>query len=104
MQSLKEQIEKINKPKGLSFKSDLAINGMSKEEYLKLKHDSMLNKLACSTCKGEKLKECILPCFHMFCRDCLETNIETRKRRCPFCRLNFDRKDIKNIPWCTGDM
>jgi late competence protein required for DNA uptake (superfamily II DNA/RNA helicase) len=105
VQSLKEQIEKLNKPKGfLSFKqADLTLEAVSDVDLWKSRFEKLFNKLACATCKGDKLKECFLPCFHMFCRDCLEMNIETRKRRCPLCRLHFDRKDIKNIHWCTGD-
>jgi hypothetical protein len=73
-------------------------------EFHRMKVVELREKLGCPTCKGENERNCILPCFHMFCRECLEKNIESRNRKCPFCRKNFDKKEIKNIPWCSSDM
>ena len=71
--------------------------------YLRMQIDELKQKLNCPTCNFEHERDKILPCFHMFCKGCLDLNIEKRNRKCPLCRRNFDKADIKNIPWCSGD-
>jgi E3 ubiquitin-protein ligase BRE1 len=39
----------------------------------------------------------------MFCKSCIDANIESRKRKCPLDRKNFGRDDVKKIYWNDGD-
>jgi E3 ubiquitin-protein ligase BRE1 len=53
--------------------------------------------LGCHVCK-QRDKACVITkCFHMFCRECIDTRIATRQRKCPGCALPFSETDVQNI-------
>lgn len=66
--------------------------------YLKNKVERYKNKLSCSICKMQE-KQVILPCYHMFCEDCITKNIETRQRMCPLDRKKIGKNDVNRIYW-----
>jgi E3 ubiquitin-protein ligase BRE1 len=70
-------------------------------EYLRLKANQYDSKIKCPVC-NVKDKEVILPCFHMFCEECMNKNIDSRQRQCPLDRLKISKNDIKKIPWGDG--
>ena len=59
--------------------------------------------MTCPVC-NERDRDVVLPCNHMFCSECMGKNIESRKRKCPMCRLPIDKKDLKKIPWGYSDL
>eukprot|EP00771_Trimastix_marina_P001339 gnl/Trimastix_PCT/2404.p1 GENE.gnl/Trimastix_PCT/2404~~gnl/Trimastix_PCT/2404.p1 ORF type:complete len:820 (+),score=300.17 gnl/Trimastix_PCT/2404:200-2659(+) len=51
----------------------------------------------CSVCH-DRLKSVVLTkCFHCFCRECIQRNIEIRHRKCPACGKPFGVDDVHNI-------
>lgn len=64
---------------------------------LKEQVDLYRRLLKCNTCKTRDKNAVITKCMHVFCRECLETRIETRQRKCPNCGEPFGASDIKNI-------
>lgn len=36
-------------------------------------------------------------CFHVFCGECVQENIDKRSRKCPQCRVAFGLKDFNRI-------
>jgi len=69
---------------------------------MKLQIKQYKEKLLCSIC-GTNERNCILPCFHMFCSDCITKNIDSRQRQCPLDRKKIGRSDMKPIYWGGGD-
>lgn len=53
--------------------------------------------LNCPICKERRKTTVIAKCYHVFCRDCIERNLNLRKRRCPACQQPFSVDDVKEI-------
>ena len=39
----------------------------------------------------------ITKCFHVFCHECVKTQIKTRQRKCPQCTVAFGDNDYERI-------
>ena len=39
----------------------------------------------------------MLPCGHMFCRECIDKNMEARQRFCPLDKRKIGTKDVQNV-------
>ena len=48
-------------------------------------------------CNDRKREVCITKCYHLFCRRCIEINLETRHRKCPACGLAFGQADVATV-------
>lgn len=60
-----------------------------------------LQKLVnCSVCQDQRKNVLIGKCFHMFCRDCVDSNLRSRNRKCPTCKKMFGQDDVKAV-WFT---
>eukprot|EP00697_Spironema_sp_BW2_P013217 gnl/Spiro4/3211_TR1559_c0_g1_i1.p1 gnl/Spiro4/3211_TR1559_c0_g1~~gnl/Spiro4/3211_TR1559_c0_g1_i1.p1 ORF type:complete len:786 (-),score=249.72 gnl/Spiro4/3211_TR1559_c0_g1_i1:98-2455(-) len=53
--------------------------------------------LNCSVCSTRKKDTILTKCFHMFCRHCVNKNLETRLRRCPTCKRPFGVDDTHAV-------
>lgn len=53
--------------------------------------------MKCNSCHIRDKDSVIMKCMHVFCRNCLDTRIETRQRKCPNCGESFGVNDIKTI-------
>ncbi|TYZ59183.1 hypothetical protein PybrP1_007116 [[Pythium] brassicae (nom. inval.)] len=60
-----------------------------------------LQKLVkCSVCQDQRKNVLLAKCFHMFCRDCVDSNLKSRNRKCPTCKKMFGQDDVKAV-WFT---
>jgi len=57
-------------------------------------------KLKCKICR-ERSKEYILECNHMFCEECLNKNMDSRTRACPYDRTKISKGNIRKLIWDT---
>jgi E3 ubiquitin-protein ligase BRE1 len=73
-------------------KDDVA--GANKE--LEDELDDMRTLLRCSVCHERQKNVIITKCFHMFCKPCIQRNLDTRHRKCPGCGVAFGSQDVKN--------
>lgn len=76
---------------------EIYANGGVNVQELKDQIDLYRKLLKCNSCKTRDKNAIITKCMHVFCRDCLDTRIETRQRKCPNCGEPFGQGDIKNI-------
>ncbi|KAF9424144.1 E3 ubiquitin-protein ligase bre1 [Podila epigama] len=56
-----------------------------------------LKLLKCPACDVNFKSHVILRCMHVFCKSCMDNQMEYRQRKCPTCRENFGAKDVKEI-------
>jgi len=84
-QLLKRKLEKAS--------SNASSNSSTAEEELRLVNQ----KLRCSICNDRQKNTVIAKCFHVFCKECIYSNIDTRKRRCPGCKRPFSESDVHPI-------
>ncbi len=53
--------------------------------------------LRCGVCDARQ-KDCIITkCWHLFCQQCIQKNLETRHRKCPGCGAAFGAADVKQV-------
>ena len=56
-----------------------------------------LEMLRCSVCRDRFKEVAITRCFHLFCRQCIDTNLANRHRKCPACGEKFGYDDVKTV-------
>ena len=54
-------------------------------QYAIMKMNYLQNKMSCGTCKQAE-NDMVLPCGHMFCKNCIDELFRARARACPQCR------------------
>ncbi|KAF9110703.1 E3 ubiquitin-protein ligase bre1 [Mortierella sp. AM989] len=86
-ESMKRKIEEQTKAESSSGEHSEAAKQASR--YLKL--------LKCPSCDVNFKSHVILRCMHVFCKQCIDNQLEYRQRKCPTCRENFGAKDVKEI-------
>ncbi len=53
--------------------------------------------LRCNVCSTRQ-KDCIITkCWHAFCRECIDTNLRNRHRKCPACGKSFGADDVGEL-------
>uniref|UniRef100_A0A8B9JA24 RING-type domain-containing protein n=1 Tax=Astyanax mexicanus TaxID=7994 RepID=A0A8B9JA24_ASTMX len=58
-------------------------------------------QIQCSVCLGGFTDPVILPCEHLFCRQCILKHLQKNKNpfreaRCPDCRNTFRQEDLRD--------
>ncbi|KAF9201986.1 E3 ubiquitin-protein ligase bre1 [Haplosporangium sp. Z 27] len=86
-ESMKRKIEEQSKAESISGEHSEAAKQASR--YLKL--------LKCPSCDVNFKSHVILRCMHVFCKQCMDNQLEYRQRKCPTCRESFGAKDVKEI-------
>ena len=66
-------------------------------EELTIQVNQLKGRLACPVCNTRDKKVIITRCRHMFCRQCVALNLESRNRKCPSCGIRFDKKDVEDV-------
>lgn len=95
----KKKIERLEKQLQAAKASASGATGeLTDLERFELKE---LQKLVnCSVCQDQRKNVLIGKCFHMFCRDCVDSNLKSRNRKCPTCKKMFGQDDVKAV-WFT---
>ncbi|ANQ09342.1 Uncharacterized protein PCOAH_00036860 [Plasmodium coatneyi] len=89
-------------PKDASSKGEAHVK---EEEEEKLEESQLLieenkelrRRLICSVCMENFRNHIIVKCGHIFCESCIFSNLKTRNRKCPQCKIPFDKKDLQKI-------
>ena len=56
-----------------------------------------LDMLRCSVCHDRFKEVAITRCYHLFCKECIDTNLANRHRKCPACGERFGFDDVKTV-------
>ncbi len=85
-----------------NFKMDSGddqLNNHQKEQfYLNLLELKRLRKIVeCKACKVKQKEVILTTCFHTFCHECIEKNIQDRSRKCPICLTKFNKFEVEKI-------
>ncbi|KIY74431.1 hypothetical protein CYLTODRAFT_484742 [Cylindrobasidium torrendii FP15055 ss-10] len=59
--------------------------------------DDAMALLKCSTCKQAMRNTMLTKCSHTFCKQCIDTRISTRQRKCPSCNLPFTGGEVLSL-------
>eukprot|EP01017_Pseudomicrothorax_dubius_P038498 TRINITY_DN5776_c0_g1_i3.p1 TRINITY_DN5776_c0_g1~~TRINITY_DN5776_c0_g1_i3.p1 ORF type:complete len:832 (-),score=284.28 TRINITY_DN5776_c0_g1_i3:130-2625(-) len=51
----------------------------------------------CTVCEKRTKSVLLTKCLHVFCRKCVDKQIEIRERKCPICRKAFGTEDCKTL-------
>ncbi|KAL4074257.1 BRE1 E3 ubiquitin ligase-domain-containing protein [Scleroderma citrinum] len=89
---LKRDAEKKNKKI-----SAAAMPASAREEELSQEIEGLWKIMKCSTCKQGMREVVLTKCMHTFCKNCVDTRISTRQRRCPHCNLAFSQSDVQTV-------
>jgi len=81
----------------MSSGSSNKFNSEFTAEQLTIQVNALKSRISCPVCNTRDKKVIITRCRHMFCRQCVELNLESRNRKCPSCGLRFDRKDVEDV-------
>eukprot|EP01104_Vermistella_antarctica_P018753 TRINITY_DN7073_c0_g1_i1.p1 TRINITY_DN7073_c0_g1~~TRINITY_DN7073_c0_g1_i1.p1 ORF type:complete len:992 (+),score=276.91 TRINITY_DN7073_c0_g1_i1:147-3122(+) len=85
--TIKRKFERLSKQSG-SNKSDSLLE-QEIDEYKKI--------FNCSQCNERGKNAVIVRCGHCFCRECINTNLKARNRKCPECKMGYNDTDVQNI-------
>ncbi|KAG0054138.1 E3 ubiquitin-protein ligase bre1 [Linnemannia elongata] len=89
-ESMRKKLEEQSK------KSESSLSGGESSEVAK-QAARYLKLLKCPACDVNFKSHVILRCMHVFCKSCMDKQMEYRQRKCPTCRENFGAKDVKEI-------
>lgn len=59
--------------------------------------DGLRALLRCNVCHERQKNVIITKCMHMFCKPCIQRNLDSRNRKCPGCGLAFGTKDVQQF-------
>ena len=57
----------------------------------------LARQVKCSLCMVNDKDAIISKCMHAFCRECIQTRLDNRNRKCPACALQFDFQSVKDL-------
>ena len=92
-----EAIQKATVNNALSSGTQKEFTSEFTAEQLTIQVNQLKSRIACPVCNTRDKKVIINRCRHMFCRHCVETNLENRNRKCPSCGIRFDKKDVEDV-------
>lgn len=57
--------------------------------------DVMRKLMRCNSCHVRQKSVALQRCMHIFCKECIDTRLETRQRKCPNCGDPFGANDVR---------
>eukprot|EP01126_Amoeba_proteus_P009999 TRINITY_DN13860_c0_g1_i2.p1 TRINITY_DN13860_c0_g1~~TRINITY_DN13860_c0_g1_i2.p1 ORF type:complete len:252 (+),score=64.63 TRINITY_DN13860_c0_g1_i2:395-1150(+) len=72
-------------------------NGSGADPYQLKKLEQYKKLVRCSVCHERQKNVIITRCNHTFCRECIQSNIQNRHRKCPSCCGSFGEGDVRTI-------
>jgi len=63
----------------------------------KLELQLLKRRLKCGVCSTNPKDTVISKCWHLFCAECVQDNLNTRHRKCPACGEKFGSVDVHKV-------
>ncbi|SCM19003.1 trophozoite exported protein 1, putative [Plasmodium chabaudi chabaudi] len=60
-------------------------------------NNELRRRLICSVCMENFRNYIIIKCGHIYCETCIFNNLKSRNRKCPQCKIPFDKKDLQKM-------
>ncbi|CAG9478222.1 unnamed protein product [Plasmodium vivax] len=70
---------------------------LEERQLLIEENNELRRRLMCSVCMENFKNYIIVKCGHIYCESCIFSNLKTRNRKCPQCKIPFDKKDLQKI-------
>lgn len=83
-QALQSKVEKLQQHQGKG-----SLSQQTEDEL-----EGLRALLRCNVCHERQKDVIITKCMHMFCRPCIQRNLDSRSRKCPGCGAAFGTKDV----------
>ena len=74
-------------------------NGVTTEQLEEVQAEAAAMKriILCSVCNKRPKTVVISKCWHMFCKECIESRMSSRSRKCPTCSTAFGAADVHEV-------
>lgn len=69
------------------------------DRLLILEHKKYKSMMICTVCQKRDKEVVLKNCYHTFCKECIDKNLQLRQRNCPNCRTKFGAEDVRDIFW-----
>ncbi|KAF9469928.1 BRE1 E3 ubiquitin ligase-domain-containing protein [Collybia nuda] len=93
LRKLEDSLLRSKKELEHKLKDTIPVTGKQKDSETL----GLLKLLKCSTCQQNFRNTVITKCMHTFCKQCVDTRITTRQRKCPVCGLGFAQSEVQTI-------
>jgi E3 ubiquitin-protein ligase BRE1 len=80
-----------------SFRNNESDTTVYGADVLLTQVNHLKGRLTCPVCNARDKQVILVRCRHMFCRQCVDTSIKNRSRKCPACGQRFDTKDVGDV-------
>uniref|UniRef100_A0A7E4UUC9 E3 ubiquitin protein ligase n=1 Tax=Panagrellus redivivus TaxID=6233 RepID=A0A7E4UUC9_PANRE len=95
--NMKSELQK-RKMELKGIKADLAESKAEEaDEFTQKMHKYYQGKVNCPLCKTRQRDAAFSKCFHLFCKECVDTVVQSRSRRCPTCSIRVSAKDAVRV-------
>lgn len=75
--------------------SSVESSKVDKIDQIRIK--TLETKIQCSVCLEREKSVVLTRCYHAFCKECIDTVIATRNRKCPACAKPFGQADVHPV-------
>ncbi|KAI8874334.1 hypothetical protein GQ42DRAFT_159904 [Ramicandelaber brevisporus] len=87
VESLKKKVEQLQR---------LADSVENQSEVQRL-YTEYRDMVKCPTCSIRFKSHVLSRCMHVFCKECIDSRLNTRQRKCPQCQETFGVNDVRQI-------
>ncbi|CAD2083751.1 trophozoite exported protein 1, putative [Plasmodium vinckei lentum] len=78
------------------YKKDMSPNNEDNNLLIE-ENNELRRRLICSVCMENFRNYIIIKCGHIYCETCIFNNLKSRNRKCPQCKIPFDKKDLQKM-------
>ncbi|KAH7929827.1 BRE1-domain-containing protein [Leucogyrophana mollusca] len=99
-QKLDEELQRVKKEaerQTAQLKKANSAPSSQKEAELQNEINRLWGVVKCTACKQDMRSVVLTKCMHTFCKQCVDTRLSTRQRRCPNCNLGFAASEVQTV-------